>query len=115
MFPLNSNDPYIDDTGKRSRLGDVIGSGGGGGGYTLPTASENTKGGIKVGESLKMTGEILNVKNEIPSPGPEDVGKVLSVGEGGSLAWTSVSGRENARIVTNFTHEMPVINAKEIN
>ena len=29
-FPLNSNDPYIKDTGERSTLGAVIGSGGGG-------------------------------------------------------------------------------------
>lgn len=30
MFPLNSNDQYIDNNGKRSTLGDAIGSGGGG-------------------------------------------------------------------------------------
>lgn len=30
MFPLNSNDQYIDSNGKRSKLGDTIGSGGGG-------------------------------------------------------------------------------------
>lgn len=30
MFPLNSNDQYIDSNGKRSKLGDAIGSGGGG-------------------------------------------------------------------------------------
>ena len=29
MFPLNSNTPYIEDTGKRARLGDVVGGGGG--------------------------------------------------------------------------------------
>lgn len=28
MFPLNSNDQYIDSNGKRSKLGDAIGSGG---------------------------------------------------------------------------------------
>lgn len=30
MFPLNSNMPYIKDDGKRDKLGNVIGSGGGG-------------------------------------------------------------------------------------
>lgn len=29
MFPLNSNMPYIKDTGERDKLGNVIGSGGG--------------------------------------------------------------------------------------
>ena len=29
MFPLNSNMPYVKDTGERDRLGNVIGSGGG--------------------------------------------------------------------------------------
>lgn len=57
MLPLNSNDPYIDDNGKRSRLGDVIGSGG-----ELPTASPTTKGGIKVGDGLEMSGETMSSK-----------------------------------------------------
>lgn len=60
MFPLNSNDQYIDDNGKRSRLGDVIGSGGGG---ELPTASPTTKGGIKVGDGLEMDGETMSSKS----------------------------------------------------
>ena len=30
MVPLNSNNPYIKDTGERTTLGKVIGSGGGG-------------------------------------------------------------------------------------
>lgn len=54
MFPLNSNDPYINDDGSRSRLGDVIESGG-----ELPTASTTTKGGIKVGNGLVMDGETM--------------------------------------------------------
>ena len=29
MFPLNSNTTYIEDSGKRARLGDVVGGGGG--------------------------------------------------------------------------------------
>ena len=28
MFPLNSNTPYIKDTGERARLGSVVGGGG---------------------------------------------------------------------------------------
>ena len=36
MFPLNSNMPYIKDDGKRDKLGNVIGSGGGGGSSYTP-------------------------------------------------------------------------------
>lgn len=35
-------------------------SSGGGSSYTLPTASETTKGGIKIGDNLYMSGEFLN-------------------------------------------------------
>lgn len=35
--------------------------GGGGTPYTLPTASADTKGGVKIGEGLTMTGEVLSV------------------------------------------------------
>ena len=30
--------------------------------YTLPTAAANTKGGVKIGANLEMTGEVLTVK-----------------------------------------------------
>ena len=36
MFPLNSNLPYIKDDGTRDKLGNVIGSGGGGGSSFTP-------------------------------------------------------------------------------
>lgn len=35
-------------------------SGGGGGSYTLPTASETIKGGVKIGDGLQMDGEVLS-------------------------------------------------------
>lgn len=37
---------------------------GGGSAYTLPTASAETKGGIKVGSGLQMSGEVLSAKRE---------------------------------------------------
>lgn len=45
MFPLNSNDQYIDSNGKRSTLGDAIGSGGGAGSIVsiTPVLTEGTK------------------------------------------------------------------------
>lgn len=36
--------------------------GGGGGSYTLPTASQSTKGGVKVGSGLTMSGETMSIK-----------------------------------------------------
>lgn len=35
-------------------------NGGGGGSYTLPTASETVKGGVKIGSGLQMDGEVLS-------------------------------------------------------
>lgn len=66
MLPLNSNDPYIDDNGTRSRLGDVIGSGG-----DLPTASPTTKGGIKVGAGLVMDGESMKTLLQVDTANME--------------------------------------------
>lgn len=53
MFPLNSNDPYIDGNGKRSTLGKTIGSGGGDP-YVLPTATSNRLGGVKIGNGISV-------------------------------------------------------------
>lgn len=33
--------------------------------YTLPTASETVKGGVKVGEGLQMDGDVLNVQDKV--------------------------------------------------
>lgn len=43
MFPLNSNNPYIKDTGERTTLGAVIGSGGGGGDEPYTPDYENDR------------------------------------------------------------------------
>lgn len=60
MFPLRWNFPFRKKDGSMVNLEDVM-SGGGGGGYTLPTASAETKGGVKIGSGLTMTGEVLSV------------------------------------------------------
>lgn len=41
-------------------------SGGGGGGYVLPTASADTLGGVKVGNGLTMTDGVLSSDNPTP-------------------------------------------------
>lgn len=54
MFPLNCNDQYIDSNGKRSTLGDAIGSGGGEP-YVLPTATAQRLGGVKIGDGVNVS------------------------------------------------------------
>lgn len=71
MFPLNSNTPYIKDTGERARLGQIVG------GSDTP---------------------------ELPDYGVADAGKVLTVGEDGSLEWdTKGSGGGDAFVSYDFT------------
>ena len=66
MFPIPFNFPFIKKNGERTTIGDAINAGGGGGGYTLPTASAETKGGVKIGSGLTMTGEVLSNTNPTP-------------------------------------------------
>lgn len=107
MTPLNNNDPYIDSTGKRSTLGAEIAAGGGGEPYTLPTASSDTKGGVKIGEGLSMSGEILNNSNPTPYSlpiaganvlGGIKVGSNLSIDENGVLSASGGGGGGSTKV-----------------
>ena len=66
MFPLNFNFPFRKSNGELTTLGKMFENSGGGGSYTLPTASASTKGGVKIGSGLTMDGETLN--NDNPTP-----------------------------------------------
>ena len=66
MFPIPFNFPFINKNGSRTTIGDAISAGGGGSQYTLPTASADTKGGVKIGSGLTMTGEVLSNNNPTP-------------------------------------------------
>lgn len=63
MFPIPFNFPFRKKDGSIISLSKAIEDGGS---YTLPTASADTKGGVKVGAGLTMDGETL--KNSNPTP-----------------------------------------------
>lgn len=71
MFPLNSNTPYVKDTGERARLGQIVGG---------------------------------SDTQELPDYGIADAGKVLTVGEDGSLEWNEKgAGGGDAFLNYDFT------------
>lgn len=107
MFPIPFNFPFINKDGSRTTIGEAIGNGGGGGSYTLPTASGSTKGGVKIGSGLKMTGEVLSV-DELPAFTSADAGKVLAINAEGALEWATVSGANSFAIASsNVSINMP--------
>ena len=59
------DNPYITYTGKPDTAYDGEGGGGGGGGYTLPIASADTLGGVKIGDGLEIAESgVLSVDDE---------------------------------------------------
>lgn len=102
MFPIPFNFPFRKKDGSISTIGDEITNGGGGGSsYTLPTASAEVKGGVKVGSGLTIDGETL--KNNNPTPytlptasaevmGGVKVGSGLSIDENGVLSSSGGGG-----------------------
>lgn len=84
MFPIPWNFPFRKKDGSLGKIEDL------GGSYTLPTASADTKGGVKIGSGLTMEGEVLSA--DIPSYSIAEAGKVLGVDNEGNLAWVTVQG-----------------------
>lgn len=87
MFPLRWNFPFRKKDGSMTTVEEAISSGGSS--YELPTASANTKGGVKIGSGLSMSGETLNNSNPTPYSLPTASAEVLGgikVGSGLSIA-----------------------------
>ena len=88
MFAIPWNFPFRKKDGSMSTLDSEISAGGGGETYTLPTASAETKGGIKIGAGLSMDGETLNNSNPtaytLPTAGAETKGGI-KIGAGLSM------------------------------
>lgn len=58
---------------------------------TLPTAAAGTKGGIKIGARLTMTGEVLSADSQVSYP--------LAVNLGGTAAETASAAADNLSVV----------------
>ena len=70
--------------------------------YTLPTASSSTKGGIKVGTTLSISGEVLNLKSGFPKGTYtkvqiDDYGRVVS---GSTLSASDIPNISWSKITT---------------
>lgn len=89
MFPIPWNKLFRKKDGSVTTIEDAISSGGVP--YTLPTASAETKGGIKIGSGLTMTGDVLSADAQLPEYTISESGKVLGVDAEGHLAWVTVS------------------------
>ena len=69
--------------------------------YTLPTASSSTKGGIKVGTTLSISGEVIDLKSGFPKGtytkvqiddyGRVSSGSTLSASDIPSLPWSKIT------------------------
>lgn len=99
MFPIPFNFPFRKKDGSVTTIDAAIS--GGGTPYTLPTASDTVKGGVKVGAGLTMDGETL--KNTNPTPytlptasdstkGGVKVGDGLEIDENGVLSASGGGG-----------------------
>lgn len=94
---------YVRGTGNKDAVFTTVpfkvngkgGGGGGGGGtpYTLPTMSENIKGGAKVGSGLKMQGDKLNVDVQaVPTA------KVTQTASGATITLVDINGTTTANV-----------------
>lgn len=97
MFPIPFNFPFRKNDGTVTTIGSAISEGGGGGGYTLPTASADTKGGVKIGAGLTMDGEVLRNTNPTP-PTPYTLPIASAETLGGVKIGSGVSIDENGVI-----------------
>ena len=95
MFPIPWNFPFRKKDGSLGKIADLASS------YTLPTASGETKGGVKIGNGLRMTGEVLSADAQVPAHTVTEAGKVLKVADDGSLEWDEAGGAGGVYVGTN--------------
>ena len=110
MFPIPWNFPFRKKDGTLVDINDAMG---GGGSYTLPTASADTKGGIKIGSGFSMSGETLNNSNPTPytlpiasdeALGGVKIGSGLAISEDGTLSVTATGINQGGKIIVTATN-----------
>lgn len=108
MFALPFNFPFRKNDGSLSTIGAEI-SGGGGGGYTLPTATASRLGGIKVGANLSVTDDgTLSAPTptpayELPTASANTLGGVkigsgITIDENGAISASGGGGGLNLKL-----------------
>ena len=112
MFPLPWNRAYRKKDGSLSTIDEAIQDGGGQ--YELPTASSDTKGGVKIGNGLTMTGDVLSADAQLPNYSVSEAGKVLVVNNEGSLDWATVSGNSYGSAYEDISKNIPTVKAEEV-
>lgn len=88
MFPIPFNFPFINKNGSRTTIGDAMSAS-----ATIPTASADVKGGVKIGSNLTMTGEVLNYDLPTASAntkGGVKIGSGINIAEDGTISVTAV-------------------------
>lgn len=85
MFPLNSNVPYIKENGERDKLGNVIGSGGGGSELPAHTIADAGKV-LGVNDEGNLVWETIDIVNQFSfAVSPNSTSTVVSnATEGGN-------------------------------
>lgn len=98
MFPIPWNFPFRKKDGSLSTISAEMGG-------DIPPATASKLGGVKVGSGLSVTSDgTLSGKNELPAYTVETAGKVLTVGDDGSLEWDEKgTGGGNAFLSYDFT------------
>ena len=111
MFPIPWNKAYRKKDGSLVNIDDAMG-----GDYSLPTASADTKGGVKIGTGLTMTGESLSADSQLPEYSSTEAGKVLGVDENGELAWVTIASapRQYGAPVCTMEKDDPSVSSKEV-
>ena len=99
MFPIPWNFPFRKKDGSLGKIEDL------GGSYSLPTASADTKGGVKIGNGLTMAGESLSADSQLPSYSTAEAGKILTVDETGLLEWANASGGDSKLYYKDYNLE----------
>ena len=91
--------------------------GGGGGGYTLPTMSADTKGGARLGEGLKVENDVLSAKEELGISGAS-AGQVAANASddanGKPTSWQAIDSMQRTLTITCVTTDPGTVTGQTV-